>query len=50
MEEITPFSEIVDPDRVLTSAMNIDDKFAHTIDNEVDYYECITTYDDKFLK
>jgi hypothetical protein len=48
-EEITPFSDVVDPDGILTSAMNIDDKFTHTIDNEVDYYECIT-YDNKFLK
>jgi hypothetical protein len=48
-EDITSFSTVVDPDGILTSAMNLDDKFTHTIDNEVDYYECIT-HDDKFLK
>ena len=48
-EEITPFSNVVDPDGILTSAMNIDDKFTHTIDNEVDYYER-NTYDKNFVK
>ena len=48
-EDITPFSNVVDPDKVLTSAMNIDDKFTHTIDNEVGYYERVT-HDNKFLR
>lgn len=41
-EEILPFSNVVDPDGILTGAMNIDDKFTHTADNGVDYYERIT--------
>ena len=41
-EEILPFSKVVDPDGTLTSAMNTDDKFTHTIKNEVEYYERIT--------
>jgi hypothetical protein len=48
-EEITPFSNVVDPDGILASAMNVDDKFTHTIDNEVDYYERLI-HDNKFLK
>ena len=40
-EEISPFSNVVDPDGILTNAMNIDNKFTHTFDNEVDYYERI---------
>lgn len=42
-EEITPFSNNVDSDGILTNAMGQDDKFTHTIDNEVDYYEYIQT-------
>jgi hypothetical protein len=45
MDEITPFSNVVDPDGILTSAMNQDDKFTHMMDNEVDYYECVNVND-----
>ena len=37
-----PFNNVVDPDGILTHAMSHDDKFTHTNDNEVDYYERIT--------
>ena len=38
-DQITPFSPLVDPDSVLTTAMECDGTYTHTIDNEVDYYE-----------
>ena len=40
-EEILPFNPLVDPDEILATAMKQDDQFTHTMDNEVDYYECI---------
>ena len=38
-DQIIPFSHLVDPNSILTTAMTRDGKYAHTIDNEVDYYE-----------
>jgi hypothetical protein len=38
-DQITTFTKLVDPDDILSTAMNRDDKFTHTMDNEVDYYE-----------
>lgn len=46
-EEILAFNHLVDPDEILTTAMRQDDQFTHTMDNEVDYYECI--YDNESL-
>jgi hypothetical protein len=46
-DEILPFNRLVDPDEILTTAMRQDDQYTHTIDNEVDYYEC--TYDKESL-
>lgn len=40
--QITTFTRAVDPDNILKEAMNQDDKFTHTTDNEVDYYELMT--------
>jgi len=38
-DQIIPFSPLVDPNSILTTAMARDGTFTHTIDNEVDYYE-----------
>ena len=40
-DQITPFSPLVDPNSILTTAMAQDGIYTHTIDNEVDYYELI---------
>jgi hypothetical protein len=41
-DHITTFSRAVDPDNILHTAMSQDDKFTHTEDNEVEYYELVT--------
>ena len=46
-EEILPFNRLVDPDEILTTAMRQDDQFMHTMDNNVNCYEC--TYDHESL-
>ena len=44
-DQIITFSEDVDPDNILNRAMTQDDKFTHTTDNEVYYYELLTDID-----
>ncbi|KDR70302.1 hypothetical protein GALMADRAFT_76349, partial [Galerina marginata CBS 339.88] len=45
IEEIVPFSSVVDPHGILEGAISKDNQFVHTIENKVEYYELVNHHE-----